>query len=97
MHRIFVGNIPFSTSATDLERWFNGKGFSVETVEIIQDRATRRPRGFGFVQLSDPVGEAAVNTLNGQMFNGRPITVGIAQPARNSHRDDPDRPVARIA
>jgi RNA recognition motif-containing protein len=97
MHRIFVGNIPFSTSATDLERWFKTNGFAVETIEIIQDRATGRPRGFGFVQLSDPVGEAAVRDLNGKVFKGRPITVGMAQPARIGHRDDPDRPASRIA
>jgi RNA recognition motif-containing protein len=54
-------------------------------VEIIQDRATSKPRGFGFVELEDgAMAEHAVRSLNGKLFAGRALTVGWATPIRES-------------
>ena len=51
MNRLFVGNIPFTKSEEALAEWFGTQGFRTRAVEIMQDRATSRPRGFGFVEL----------------------------------------------
>lgn len=77
--RIYVGNLPWSTTTADLETMFSAFG-SVHTAEVIMDRATGRSRGFGFVQMNDD-GEAdsAINALNGKDCSGRPLVVNEAR------------------
>ena len=83
MNRLFVGNIPFTKSEDALAEWFGSQGFRTRAVEIIQDRATSKPRGFGFVELeNDSLAETAVRSLNGKLFAGRALTVGWATPVR---------------
>jgi RNA recognition motif-containing protein len=85
LNRLFVGNIPFTKSGDALAEWFNSQGFKTRAVEIIQDRATSKPRGFGFVELEDEaLAENAVRSLNGKLFAGRALTVGWATPIRES-------------
>lgn len=85
MTRLFVGNIPFTKTEDALADWFGTQGFKTLRVEIIQDRATSKPRGFGFVELeNDGQAEAAVRSLNGKLFAGRALTVGWATPIRQS-------------
>lgn len=85
MNRLFVGNIPFTKSGDELAGWFTTQGFKIRSVEIIQDRATNKPRGFGFVELEeDGVAEMAVRSLNGREFAGRLLTVSWATPVRQS-------------
>jgi RNA recognition motif-containing protein len=83
--RLFVGNIPFTKSEDALAEWFGSQGFRTRAVEIIQDRATSKPRGFGFVELENATeAETAVRSLNGKLFAGRALTVGWATPVRES-------------
>jgi RNA recognition motif-containing protein len=83
--RLFVGNIPFTKSEDALAEWFGSQGFRTRAVEIIQDRATSKPRGFGFVELETATeAETAVRSLNGKLFAGRALTVGWATPVRES-------------
>ena len=85
MNRLFVGNIPFTKSEEALSEWFTTQGFTTRAVEIIQDRATSKPRGFGFVELeNDALAETAVRSLNGKLFAGRALTIGWATPIRES-------------
>ena len=85
MTRLFVGNIPFTKSEEALAEWFGSQGFRTTAVEIIQDRATSKPRGFGFVELENATqAETAVRSLNGKLFAGRALTVGWATPVRES-------------
>ena len=85
MNRLFVGNIPFTKTEDALAEWFGSQGFQTRAVEIIQDRATSRPRGFGFVELEDDtMAETAVRSLNGKLFAGRALTVSWATPIRES-------------
>lgn len=85
MNRLFVGNIPYTKTEEALAEWFFSQGFKTRVVEIIQDRATSRPRGFGFVELEeDTLAETAVRSLNGKLFAGRALTVSWATPVRQS-------------
>ncbi len=77
---IFVGNIPFGSSAEDLRQLFEQYG-TVENVDMITDRETGRFRGFGFVEMLEAdEANAAIAELNGSMLTGRPLTVNEARP-----------------
>jgi len=77
--RIYVGNLPWSTTNADLEAMFAAHG-AVRAAEVIQDRETGRSRGFGFVEMEDEQGmNAAINALNGADIGGRPLTVNEAR------------------
>ena len=77
---IFVGNIPFGSSAEDLRQLFEQYG-TVENVNMITDRETGRFRGFGFVEMLEAdEANAAIAALNGSMLTGRPLTVNEARP-----------------
>ena len=80
MAKIYVGNLPFTTSEADLTALFGQHG-TVQSAEIIQDRDTGRSKGFGFVQMgSDEEAQAAIAALNGQEHDGRALTVNEAKP-----------------
>jgi RNA recognition motif-containing protein len=77
---IYVGNLPWSTSADDLYQLFSQYG-SVGKSQVIIDRDTGRSRGFGFVEMqNEPEAHAAIDALNNQPYNGRPLTVNVAKP-----------------
>ncbi len=78
--KLYVGNLSFETTASEVEKLFSEHG-SVESAEVINDRMTGRSKGFGFVQMqSDSEAEAAITALNGQDFGGRTLTVNEAKP-----------------
>ncbi len=78
--KLYVGNLSFETTASEVEKLFSDHG-SVESAEVINDRMTGRSKGFGFVQMqSDSEAEAAITALNGQEFGGRTLTVNEAKP-----------------
>jgi cold-inducible RNA-binding protein len=79
MAKLFFGNIPHSFSEQNIAQWVESFGYPVETVEIIRDRSTGNPRGFGFVVLKDG-GHAreAIQQSNGERMDGRTITVNEA-------------------
>ena len=75
--RIFVGNLSYEVSDQDLETAFSPFG-NLGFCRIIMDRETGRSRGFGFVELEDGA-EQAIEALNGQDVQGRPLRVNEAQ------------------
>jgi RNA recognition motif-containing protein len=78
--KIYVGNLSFQTSETDLSDMFGEIG-QVESVKIITDRDTGRSKGFGFVEMSDDAAaEKAITVLNGKEVSGRALTVNEARP-----------------
>jgi len=80
LKNIYVGNLPFSTTEAELEQLFSGHG-AVQRVSLITDRDTGRPRGFGFVEMTnDAEGDAAIEALNGAQLGGRSLTVNEARP-----------------
>lgn len=76
---IYVGNLPFSTNAGDLEGLFGEYG-SVESAAVINDRETGRSRGFGFVEMDSTGGAKAIEELDGKDFEGRSLKVNEARP-----------------
>ena len=77
---IYVGNMSFDESETSLREAFAAHG-EVTSARIITDRETGRPRGFGFVEMSNQEeARAAVAALNGKNLNGRELTVNEAKP-----------------
>ncbi len=80
MKKIYVGNLSFQT-AEDTVRSMFGQYGTVETVDLVRDRDTGQPRGFGFVEMTnDNEAQAAIEALNGQTVDGRPLTVNEARP-----------------
>jgi RNA recognition motif-containing protein len=78
--KIFVGNLSFQTTETDLSDMFGEIG-QVESVQIITDRDTGRSKGFGFVQMADDAAaDKAIAQLNGKDIGGRNLTVNEARP-----------------
>ncbi len=79
---IFVGNLPFSASESDLRDLFADYG-EIESAAVILDRDTGRSRGFGFVELADEaLARKAIEDLDGSDMNGRRIAVNQARPRR---------------
>jgi RNA recognition motif-containing protein len=78
--KLYVGNLPYGVSSSDLEALFSQHG-TVRSAEVINDRVTGRSKGFGFVEMaSDEEADQAMNALNGQDHGGRPLTVNEARP-----------------
>jgi len=78
--RLYVGNLPFSADEDQVRALFEQNGRSVVDVKLVTDRETGRPRGFGFVEMgSQEEADAAIRSLNGQPFGGRPLTVNEAR------------------
>jgi RNA recognition motif-containing protein len=89
--KIYVGNLPFSTTSSDLETLFARFG-SVESAQVITDRDTGRSRGFGFVEMGDDDGRRAIEGLNDQDFDGRRLKINEARPREaNDRRSDRGR------
>ena len=79
-NKLFVGNLSFDTTENDLQDAFAAHGTVTET-NIMMDRTTNRPRGFGFVTMSTPEeAQKAIAALNGAQLGGRALTVNIARP-----------------
>ena len=78
MAKIYVGNLPFTTSEADLTALFGQHG-TVEKVSLPTDRETGRPRGFGFVEMNQADASRAIQNLNGHDLGGRPLRVNEAQ------------------
>jgi len=79
--RIYVGNLPFTANEDELRQLFEQHG-SVHSVDLIADRETGRPRGFGFVEMEDEQAGAAITALDGTDFGGRSLRVNEARPRR---------------
>jgi RNA recognition motif-containing protein len=76
--RIYVGNLPFSTTDEDLEQLFAQHG-QVDSARVITDRETGRSRGFGFVEMDAGAADEAIQALDGRDLDGRPLRVNEAR------------------
>ncbi len=78
--KLYVGNLSFDTTDSDLQNLFGPHG-TVQSAQVIMDRDAGRSKGFGFVEMdSDQHAQAAIQALNGQEVNGRALTVNEARP-----------------
>src|SRR5688572_25610753 len=78
MAKIYVGNLPFSATEDQVRALFSAHG-TVESVSLPTDRETGRPRGFGFVEMSQADASRAIQAVNGQDLGGRALRVNEAQ------------------
>ena len=79
-NKLFVGNLSFNTTENDLQDAFAAFGTVMET-NLMMDRMTNRPRGFGFVTMSTPEeAQKAIEGMNGKDVDGRALTVNVARP-----------------
>jgi RNA recognition motif-containing protein len=78
LKNLYVGNLPFSTTADDLVSFFGQYG-TVQRAQVVNDRDTGRSRGFAFVEMTEGADEA-IASLNGADFQGRTLTVNEAKP-----------------
>ena len=84
--KLYVGNMSFDSSEDDIRRAFEAHG-TVDSVAIITDRDTGRPRGFGFVEMpNDDEARAAIENLNDKDFMGRTLKVNEARPRTEGRR-----------
>jgi RNA recognition motif-containing protein len=78
MTKIYVGNLPFSATDSEIRELFAQHG-TVESVSLLTDRETGRPRGFGFVEMPRADAARAIQNLNGKELGGRALRVNEAQ------------------
>ena len=79
-NKLFVGNLSFNTTENSLQDAFAAHG-TVTEANLMMDRMSGRPRGFGFVTMSTPEeAQKAIEALNGAQLDGRALTVNIARP-----------------
>jgi cold-inducible RNA-binding protein len=79
-NKLFVGNLSFDTTENDLQDAFAAFGTVTET-NLMMDRMTNRPRGFGFVTMSTAEeAQKAIDGLHGKDLGGRALTVNVAKP-----------------
>ena len=76
---LYVGNLPWNTTADELNEFFTAYG-QVESSRIITDRETGRSRGFGFIEVGESDASRMAEELNGMDYGGRPLTVNEAKP-----------------
>src|SRR5947208_5055775 len=79
-NRLFVGNLPFDTTESQVRDLIAGGGRTVHSVKIVTDKDTGRSRGFAFVDVEDDAqAQSAISELNGKDFGGRALVVNEAQ------------------
>ncbi len=78
--KLYVGNLPYSATEQELTDKFSASG-TVESAKLITDRDTGRSKGFGFIEMgTDAEAQAAIESLNGTDYEGRPMKVNEAKP-----------------
>ncbi len=79
--KLYVGNLPFRASESDVQDWFSQAGIPVDTVTVVRDRISGDPRGFGFVEINRREdAEMAIQNCNGKDMLGRTLVVNEARP-----------------
>lgn len=79
MKSIYVGNLPFTATEEEVRGLFSRFG-DVQSVKIVSDRETGRPRGFAFVEMADADADNAITALEGHDMGGRALKVNEARP-----------------
>ncbi len=83
--KLYVGNLPDSATEQTLKDTFSQCG-TVDSVNVITDRDTGQSRGFGFIEMaSDAEAQAAIDSLNGSDYDGRPMKVNEARTLQNRY------------
>ena len=86
--KLYVGGIPYTSTADDLKSHFSQAG-AVESATVINDKMTGRSKGFGFVEMtSDEEAQKAIEMFHGKDFGGRNLTVNEARPMEERPRRD---------
>lgn len=83
--KLYVGNLPYSMTDSELEDLFAEVG-QVQSAKVVMDRETGRSRGFGFVEMDDADGREAIEKFHGQEFQGRGLVVNEARPREERPR-----------
>jgi RNA recognition motif-containing protein len=76
--KLFIGNLPFSATEQSVRALFEPHG-TIDSLALINDRDTGRPRGFGFIEMPSADASKAMQALNGKDFEGRALKVNEAQ------------------
>lgn len=79
MKKLFIGNLPASTSEKDLQTLFSEYG-TVRSLKLVTDVFSGQCKGFGFIEMEGHEARAAIAGLDGKDFNGKPIRVGFETP-----------------
>ena len=96
MNKLFVGNLPYSASETEVQNFFADHGVAIDSVTVMRDRFTGQARGFGFVEINDDALAAkAVETCHGQDLMGRTLVVNEARPMAPREGGEGGRPPRR--
>ena len=85
MIKLYVGNLPYSTTDAELQDMFSDLG-QVASAKVVMDRETGRSRGFGFVEMDDDAGREAIEKMNGADCQGRALVVNEARPREDRPR-----------
>jgi len=88
MTKIYVGNLPFTSDENEIRTLFSQHG-TVESVAVITDRETGRPRGFAFVEMPSADASRAIQNLNGKELGGRALRINEAQERSGGSRGAP--------
>ena len=83
MTKLFIGNLPFSATEQSVRALFEPHG-TIDSLALINDRDTGRPRGFGFIEMPSADAAKAMQALNGKDFEGRALKVNEAQAKERS-------------
>jgi RNA recognition motif-containing protein len=85
--KLFVGNLPYKATESDIEAFFAEAGIHVDSVNILRDRFSGEARGFGFVEINDDaVAVQAAEACNGRQLMGRALVVNEARPPERRER-----------
>ena len=87
MTKLFVGNLPYKATESDIQSFFEEAGVHVDGVSILRDRFSGEARGFGFVEINDDaVANQAVQSCNGRALMGRALIINEARPPERRER-----------
>jgi cold-inducible RNA-binding protein len=87
MTKLFVGNLPYKATETDIQTFFEDAGVRVDSVNILRDRFSGEARGFGFVEINDDaLATQAIQACNGRAMMGRALVVNEARPPERRER-----------
>lgn len=85
MKRLYLGNLPYRISESDVSDWFHQQGVNVDVVTLIRDKFSNEPRGFGFAEINDDAeADRAVEACNGKEMMGRALVINEARPMTKS-------------